>query len=113
MSFARLLNDTCTIYNRVQAVDEDTGEQVYKLQPVAEQVKCALQHSGGGLDRTSRLAQENSSARLYMLPSKVTISKMETVIEVRGNKYRVREIMDMGGRKKYTRLDLERYNVNG
>lgn len=113
MSFGRLLNDTCTIYNRVKSVDEETEEPLFTLQVAAENVKCALQHSGGGLDRTSRLVKEDNSDRLYMYPPTVKITKMETVIECRGNKYRVREIIDMGGRKRYTRLDLERYSVNG
>ena len=113
MSFRSLLNDTCTIYNRVESIDEVTGEQLFTQTKVAENVPCGLQHSGGGLDRNSRLAKEDNSDRLYMLPPTVTIKKMETVIEVRGNKYRVREIIDMGGRKKYTRLDLERYSTNG
>lgn len=112
MTFGGLLNDFCTIYNRVQIVDEETGEQLFSLQPTATNVPCALQHSGGGLDRTSRLAKEDNSDRLYLFPRE-DITKMETVVEVRGNKYRVREIIDMGGRKRYTRLDLERYSVNG
>lgn len=113
MSFGGLLNDTCNIYNRVKSVDAETGEQLFTQTKVAQNVPCALQHSGGGLDRTSRLAKEDNSDRLYMFPPTVTIKKMETVIEVRGNKYRVREIVDMGGRNRYTRLDLERYSVNG
>lgn len=112
MSFRSLLNDTCNIYNRVVSIDTETGEQLYTQEKTAENVPCALQHSGGGLDRTSRLAKEDNSDRLYLLP-RTDITKMETVIEVRGNKYRVREIIDMGGRKKYTRLDLERYSTNG
>lgn len=113
MSFSSLLNDKCTIYSRTVSVDSVTGEQLFTQTKVAENVPCALQHSGGGLDRTSRLAKEDNSDRLYMLPPSVTISKMETVIEVRGNKYRVREMIDMGGRKRYLRLDLERYSNNG
>lgn len=113
MSFGGLLNDKCTIYNRVASIDEETGEQLFTLEKAAENVPCGLQHGGGGLDRNSRLAKEDNSDRLYMFPPTVAITKMETVIEVRGNKYRVREIIDMGGRKKYTRLDLERYSVNG
>lgn len=112
MSFGGLLNDVCTIYNRVVSIDEETGEQLYTQTKTAENVPCALQHSGGGLDRTSRLAKEDNSDRLYMF-SRADISKMETVVEVRGNKYRVREIIDMGGRKRYMRLDLERYSTNG
>ena len=113
MSFDALLNDTCTIYTRTVGTDAETEEQVFALTKVAEHVPCALQHAGGGLDRTSRLAKEDNSDRLYLLPQAVTISKMETVIEVRGNQYRVREIIDMGGRKRYLRLDLERYSVEG
>lgn len=113
MSFFGLLNDTCTIYNRTESVDEETGEQLFENTKVVENVPCALQYSGGGLDRDSRLAKEDNSDRLYMLPPSVTITKMETVIEVRGNKYRVREMIDMGGRKRYLRLDLERYDING
>lgn len=112
MSFNSLLNDVCTIYNRVISIDEETGEELYTEQATATNVPCALQHSGGGLDRTSRLAKEDNSDRLYML-YRTDITKMETVIEVRGNKYRVREIIDMGGRRRFTRLDLERYSVNG
>lgn len=113
MSFFSLLNDKCTIYNRVESVDEVTGEQLFADAAVATDIPCALQHSGGGLDRNSRLAKEDNSDRLYMLPPGVTITKMETVIEVRGNKYRVREIIDMGGRKRFLRLDLERYEIDG
>lgn len=112
MSFGSLLNDFCTIYTRTKSVDSATGEQLFTLTKAAENVPCALQHSGGGLDRISRLAKEDNSDRLYML-YRTDITKMETVIEVRGNKYRVREIIDMGGRKRYTRLDLERHSVNG
>lgn len=112
MSFGGLLNDTCTIYNRVVSIDAETGEQLYTQVIAAQNVPCALQHSGGGLDRTSRLAKEDNSDRLYLFP-RTDITKMETVIEVRGNKYRVREIIDMGGRNRYTRLDLERYSTNG
>lgn len=113
MSFSALLNDVCTIYTRTASTDNETEEQVFSLTKTAENVPCALQHAGGGLDRTSRLGKEDNTDRLYLLPQAVTISKMETVIEVRGNQYRVREIIDMGGRKRYLRLDLERYSVNG
>lgn len=113
MSFGGLLNDTCTISARVESVDPITGEQLFTNQVLAANVPCALQHAGGGLDRTSRLSKEDNTDRLYLLPQAVTISKMGTVIEVRGNQYRVREIIDMGGRKRYLRLDLERYSVNG
>lgn len=112
MSFGGLLNDVCTIYNRVVSIDAETGEQLYTQTKTAENVPCALQHSGGGLDRNSRLAKEDNSDRLYMF-QRTDITKMETVVEVRGNKYRVREIIDMGGRKRYMRLDLERYSTNG
>lgn len=112
MSFGSLLNDKCTIYNRTATVDAETGEELFTLTKAAENVPCALQHSGGGLDRTSRLAKEDNSDRLYMFPPSVTISKMETVISVRGKDYRVREIIDMGGRGRYLRLDLERYSVS-
>lgn len=113
MSFYSLLNDKCTIYNRTITVDEETGEQLVENTKVAENLPCALQHAGGGLDRDSRLAKEDNSDRLYMIPPDVTITKMGTVIEVRGEQYRVREIIDMGGRKRYLRLDLERYDING
>lgn len=112
MSFLSLLNDTCTIYKRVKNVDEETGQLSYDLTPIYSNVKCALQHGGGTLDRTGRLAREDNTGRLYLFPI-AGISKMETVVEVRGNKYRVREIVDMGGRGRYLRLDLERYSVNG
>ena len=39
--FGGLLNDTCTIYNRVKSIDEDTGEQIFTLQVAAANVKCA------------------------------------------------------------------------
>lgn len=111
MSFGGLLNDVCNIYNRVMSIDADTGEQLYTQELAAENVPCALQHSGGGLDRNIRLAKAENDDRLYLFP-RTDITKMGTVIEVRGNKYRVREIIDMGGRKRYMRLDLERYEVN-
>ena len=113
MSFSGLLNYECTIYNRVKSVDAETGEELFTLTAQAENVPCALQYSGGGLDRVSRLAKEDNYDRLYLLPQTVAITKMGTVIDVNGAQYRVREVIDMGGRGRYLRLDIERYSVNG
>ena len=112
MSFESLLNDTCTIYTRTESVDADTGEQLFTNTKLAENVPCALQHSGGGLDRTSRLIKSDNTDRLYLLPQAFEIKKQEHIIDVRGHTYRVREVIDMGGRKRYLRLDLERVNLD-
>ena len=112
MSFESLLNDTCTIYTRTESIDADTGEQLFTNTKLAENVPCALQHSGGGLTRTERLVKSDNTDRLYLLPLAFEIKKQEHIVTVRGNSYRVREIIDMGGRKRYLRLDLERVNLN-
>lgn len=112
MSFESLLNDTCTIYTRTESVDADTGEQLFTNTKLAENVPCALQHSGGGLDRTARLIRGDNTDRLYLLPQAFEIKKQEHIIDVRGHTYRVREVIDMGGRKRYLRLDLERVNLD-
>lgn len=108
MSFKGLLNDTCTIYERVASTDSDTGQQLFENQPVAENVPCALQHSGGSIDRNARLITGENTDRVYLLPQAFEISKQRHIIGVRGNKYRVREVTDLGGRKRYVRVDLER-----
>ena len=112
MSFFGLLNNTCTFYTRTASADNTTGEQVFTETKIAEGVKCTLQYSGGGLDRNSRLAQADNFYRLYLLPQSFSITKMGTIVEVNGQKYRVREVIDMGGRGRFLRLDLERYSVN-
>ena len=111
MSFGGLLNDTCTITARVESVDPVTGEQLFTNQVVASNVPCALQHSGGNLDRNSRLITGDNTDRLYLFPQAFEIKKGVHIITVRGNSYRVREITDLGGRKLYLRLDLERVEL--
>lgn len=112
MSFLSLLNKTATFYTLTASAAAITGQQIFTETKIAEGVKCTFQHSGGGLDRNSRLAKEDKFYRLYMLPPTFAVSKMGTIVEIDGEKYRVREIIDMGGRGRYTRLDLERYGVN-
>lgn len=108
MSFKGLLNDTCTIYERVESADSDTGQQLFELNPIAQEVPCALQHGGGSLDRNARLITGDNTDRVYLLPQAFEITKQHHVIEVRGNRYRVREVTDLGGRKRYLRLNVER-----
>lgn len=108
MSFLSLLNDTCTISARVEKVDEETGEQLFTRQIAAEKVPCAFQNGGGGLDRNNRLITGNNSDRIYLLPPDFEIKKTVHVVTVRGRDYRISDIKDMGGRKRYLRLDLER-----
>lgn len=112
MSFRSLLNDVCTIYERVESTDADTGEQLFEQRIVAENVRCALQHGGGSLDRNARLITGDNTDRLYLLPPAFEITKQSHVIEVRGNKYRVNEITDLGGRKRFLRLNLERETLD-
>lgn len=107
MSFGGLLNDTCTFYGRDEESDSETGEQLFDLVKIAENVPCALQHSGGGWNRDDRLIRGDNTDRLYLFPQAFEIKKSETVVEVRGRQYRVREITDLGGRKRYLRLDLD------
>lgn len=113
MSFGGLLNDTCTISARVESTDAETGEQIFTNQVIAQDVPCALQHGGGSLDRNSRLITSENTDRLYLFPQAFEIKKQEHIITVRGNSYRVREITDLGGRKLYMRLDLERTELDG
>lgn len=112
MSFGGLLIDTCTIYQRTESVDADTGEQIFTNTKVAENVPCALQHSSGDLDRTSRLIRSDNTDRLFLFPQAFEIKKQDHIIEVREHTYRVREIIDLGGRKRFLRLDLERVDLN-
>ncbi len=113
MSFGGLLNDTCTISARVESTDEETGEQLFENQVIAEDVPCALQHGGGSLDRNARLITSENTDRLYLFPQAFEIKKHEHIITVRGSSYRVREVTDLGGRKRYLRLDLERTELEG
>lgn len=108
MSFGGLLNDVCNISARVESADPITGEQLFVNRILAQNVPCALQHSGGSLDRNSRLITGDNTDRLYLFPQAFEIEKGVHIITVRGNSYRVREITDLGGRKRYLRLDLER-----
>lgn len=108
MSFQSLLNDTCTIYSRAEVIDSDTGEQTFTDTAVAENVPCALQHSGGGVDRQGRIITGDNMDRLYLLPQAFEITKQNHIVEVRGNKYYISEVTDLGGRKRFLRLNLTR-----
>lgn len=112
MSFHHLLNDTCTFSARVESVDEETGEQIFTRQTVAENVPCAFQNGGGGIDRNGRLITVSASDRLYLFPPNFEIKKTVHTVTVRGADYRISDIKDMGGRKRYLRLDLERTALN-
>lgn len=107
MSFQGLLNDVCTFYNREEESAGETFEQTFDLVAVATNIPCALQHSSGGWNRDDRLVRGDNTDRLYLLHQPFEITKGETVVEVRGRQYRVREITDLGGRKRYLRLDLD------
>lgn len=107
MSFASLLNDTCSIFRRAESADPETGEQKFTLEKAAENVPCAFQNGGGALGE-GRLITGSNTDRIYLFPPGFQLEKMTHVIEVRGVRYRISEIKDMGGRKKYLRVDLER-----
>lgn len=113
MSFFALLNDRCTISERVESTDVETGEQIFENKAVASDVPCALQHGGGTLDRNTRLITSENTDRLYLFPQTFEIKKQVHIIAVRGSSYRVREVTDLGGRKRYLRLDLERIELEG
>lgn len=108
MSFRALLNDTCTISARVPSIDAETGEQVFTRKTVAQNIPCAFQNGGGALDRRGRLITGSSSARLYLFPPEFEIKKTVHTVTIRGRDYRISDLKDMGGRKRYMRLDLER-----
>ena len=89
-------------------VDEETGEQIFAQELVAENVPCAFQNGSGALDRSGRLVTGSNTDRLYLFPPDFEILKTVHVVEVRGAQFRISEVKDMGGRKRYLRLDLER-----
>ena len=108
MSFPSLLNDTCNIYARVESIDDETGEQIFTQELVSENVPCAFQNGSGALDRSGRLVTGSNTERLYLFPTDFEILKTVHIVEVRGSQFRISEVKDMGGRKRYLRLDLER-----
>ena len=108
MSFLSLLNDTCTIYERVLRQNEANGEQYEELLPVAANVKCAFQNGGGNVTRESRLVVGNNSDKVFLLPQPFVIRKHTHIVEVRGVTYEVSEVQDLGGRKRFLKLNLEK-----
>ncbi|MDD6152792.1 MAG: hypothetical protein PUC11_02460 [Elusimicrobia bacterium] len=112
MSFTSLLNDACTVYARVESVDEETGEQIFAIQKLAENVPCAFQNGSGNVDRAGRLITGSNTDRIYLLPLGFKLEKMTHIVEVRGGRYRISEIKDMGGRKRCLLVDLERTELD-
>lgn len=112
MSFKGLLNDVCKIYSRTESVDAETGEQTFTNTLLAEGVPCALQYNGGSIDRFGRLIKGDNLEKMFLLPQAVALTKQDTIIEVRGVQYRINEIVDLGGRKRFLRLNLERYKLD-
>lgn len=108
MSFRGLLNDTCDILARVEGQDEATGQTVSTLEPVAQGIKCAFQNGGGSIDRTGRIQMGNNTDRIYLFPLDFDLKKHFHVIAVRGEQYNITELTDLGGRKRYMRVNLER-----
>lgn len=111
MSFQGLLNDVCNILERTQMQDA-LGQQTDQLNTVAQGIKCAFQNSGGGLDRSGRIQAATNSDRLYLMPLNFEIKKHFHIVEVRGERFNITEITDLGGRKRYLRLNLERVTLN-
>ena len=112
MSFLSLLNDTCTIYERVLGQNEANGEQTEQLVAVAANVKCAFQNGGGNVARESRLVVGNNNDKVFLLSQSFVIRKHTHIVEVRGVTYEVSEVHDLGGRKRFLRLDLERVDLD-
>ena len=112
MSFVSLLNDICTIYERVLTQNESTGEQTQTLIPVAENVKCAFQNGGGNIDWSKRLVTSNNNDKLFLLPQPFEIKKHVHIVEVRGIQFEVSEVVDLGGRKRFLKLNLERVTLD-
>lgn len=112
MSFGTLLNDTCDILAHVDGQDKTTGQAVSSLAPVAQGVQCAFQNSGGGMDRTGRIQTGNNTDRIYLFPLDFELKKRVHVVSVRGVNYNITEVTDLGGRKRYLRVNLERVALN-
>ena len=112
MSFASLLNFKTNIYALEFAQNEETGQQQKQLTLIAENVPCAFQNSGGNLNRNGRISTANNSDRLYILPQEFEIKKHTNIFEVDGVKYNITDIIDMGGRNRYLRINLERVSLN-
>jgi hypothetical protein len=110
MSFTNLLNDTCNIYEQAATQDENTGEEILTAALIAENVPCAFQNESGGVNR-DRLQTGVNRDRLFILPQEFTFKKRFHVVEVRGNRYNINSITDLGGRKKYLELGLELISI--
>lgn len=112
MSFVSLLNFKANIYSVTFAQDRATGQQQKQLTLVAENVPCAFQNSGGSVARNGRISTGTNSDRLYILPQAFEIKKHTHIIGVNGVNYNITEVIDMGGRERYLRLNLERTSLN-
>ena len=112
MSFVSLLNDVCTIYERVLTQNETNGEQHEELVEVASDVKCAFQNGGGNIDHNSRLTTGSNSDKLFLLPQAFEIKKHVHIVEVREVQFEVSEVVDLGGRKRFLKLNLERISLD-
>ena len=112
MSFAGLLNFKANIYNVTFAQDSATGQQQKQLTLVAENVPCAFQNSGGSVERNGRISTGTNSDRLYILSQAFEIKKHTHIIAVNGVNYNITEVIDLGGRGRYLRLNLERISLN-
>ena len=106
MSFRRLMNDTCNIYALIETQSAATGEEKMIETPIAKNVPCGFQNASDSIQRGQPLQTGSNNDRLFIFPQSFEFKKRETIIQVRGKKYSVDAVIDLGGRKKYLELTL-------
>lgn len=107
MSYESLLNDTCNIIAKGITQDPNTGAEVKNIVIAASDVPCRYEDGGENLQVGARLRVGIIKPRVWILPQVFEILKHEHIIEVRGAKYNIVSVIDLGGAKRYIELTLE------
>lgn len=105
MSFASLLNNTCTIQTRAASFSV-TGAGTVSFVNKATGVKCTIQPNSGGLVSREKAEQLNITHLAFFLIG-VNIVAGDKVIDSSSNEYIAKRVFDAAGRVRHKEVLLE------
>lgn len=108
MSFASMLNKTCTLEVCARNKNAKTGEVTCEWRVLAARVKCRLRTRSYAEKINSEARFQHSSYALYLEYTDINPALTRVVID--GKIYKVTGAVDMGGGEEYLCLYLERWD---
>ena len=106
MSYAGLLNTTCTIEKATSSVDSTSREKTKAWASYVTNVDCRLDQASGGEVRTANDIYTRATHLLF-LAYRTDLDNKDYRIVVGSNAYSILNVRKAGGMEHHTELDLE------